>query len=514
MLLSVSGAEAAGVWRRGETSEPGSLDPHKATTVVEQRVLDELYEGLVVYDGEGRLRPGVARSWDIGDAGRVYTFHLRADARWSDGSAVTAGDFVFALRRLMDPRTGARYASILYTLKNARAVNTGTMPPAQLGVRALDPLTLELTLEHPATYLLAQLTHFTALPLHRASLERWGARSTRPGHLVGNGAFRLTDHLPNDRLVLEKNPFFHDAAGVALDGEIIMPMEDRSAGLRRFLAGEIDSYPDVPIDQIAFVRARLGARFKVAPNLGSYFWAFDTRHPPFDDARVRDALAMVIDRTFLSGMIWGGTMLPGFSFVPPGIAGYGAPSTVTWATESRFAREDQARRLLAAAGYGPDRPLRLTFRFNQSENNRATAVAVADMWRVLDVETRFVVTDATTHFAFLASGAPYDIIRSSWWADFPDAANFLFLGESDNKGLNYAHFADPAFDALMRRADVEPDADRRSAVLHEAESLLVAKQPYLTLMTYQASNLVSPALAGWTTNILDHHPGRFIRKGP
>ena len=514
LLLLPAAARADAIWRRGEAMEPGSLDPHKASTVTEGHVLDELYEGLVVYDGEGRLQPGVARSWDVSADKLVYTFHLRPDARWSDGSQVTAEDFAFALRRLMDPKTGAQYASILHTLKNARRVNTGGMPLDALGARALDPLTLQLTLEHPAAYLLAQLTHFTALPLHRPSLARWGASFTRAGHLVTNGAFVLKDYVPNDRLVLAKNPYFHDAAQVRLESEIIFPLEDHSAALRRFMAGEIDSYPDVPIDQIRFVRATLGRELKVAPNLGSYFWAFDTRNPPFSDPRVRNALAMVIDRDFLARTIWGGTMLPGFSFVPPGIPSYGKPSSVTWKDESPFAREDDAMRLMAEAGYGPGHPLRLTFRYNQSENHKATAIAVADMWRTLGVAMDFVVTDANSHYAFLASGQPYDVVRSSWWADFPDAQNFLFLGESDNKGLNYAHFSDPAYDALMRAAEVEPDAANRSAILHQAESLMLAQQPYLTLMTYQAPDLVSPQLRGWSTNFMDHHPGRYVWKAP
>ncbi len=514
LLLMPAAAHGDAIWRRGEAMEPGSLDPHKASTVTEQHVLDDIYEGLVVYDGEGRLQPGVAERWDVSADKLVYTFHLRPDALWSDGSAVTAEDFVFAMRRLMDPQTGAQYSSILYTLKNARSVNTGGMPVERLGVRAPDPLTLELTLEHPTAYLLAQLTHFTALPLHRPSLARWGASFTRAGHLVTNGAFVLKDYVPDDRLVLARNPFFHDAAQVKLAGEIIFPMEDHSAALRRFMAGEIDSYPDVPIDQIRYVRSHMAAEFKVAPNLGSYFWAFDTRDPTFGDPRVRNALAMVIDRDFLAKTIWGGAMLPAFSFVPPGIPSYGAPSTVAWKDESPFAREDEARRLMSQAGFGPGHPLRLAFRTNQSDNHKATAIAIADMWRSLGVETEFIVTDANTHYAFLASGKPYDVVRSSWWADFPDAQNFLFLGESDNKGLNYAHFVDPAYDALMRAAEMEPDAGSRSVILHQAESLMIAKQPYLTLMTYQAPDLVSPKLQGWHTNIIDHHPGRYISKSP
>ena len=505
-------ALAGGVWRRGETADPGSLDPHKTSTVIEGHILDELYEGLLTRDAHGILGPGVAASWDVSADKRVYTFHLRPDARWSNGAPVTADDFVYSFRRLMDPRTGAQYASILYTLRNARGVNHGDRPLEALGVRAIDPATLEMTLEHPAAYFLAQMTHLTALPVYRPSVERWGSAFARAGRMVTNGPFELKSYTPNDRLVLVKNPYFHDAAKVTLDGEEILPMEDRSAALRRFMAGEIDSYDDVPVDQIAWVRAHLGAAFRVAPELGSYFYALDTRAKPFDDPRVRQALAMVVDRAFLADTIWGGAMLPGYSFVPPGMPSYGAPSTVAWKDESPFQREDEAKALMKAAGYGPDHPLHLTFRYNQSENHKTTAIAVADMWKVLGVTTEFIVTDATTHYAFLESGQRYDIIRSGWFADYPDAQNYLFLADSTNTGLNYAHFKDPAYDALMRQAEVEPGPAKRSAILHQAESMLLAAMPYMPLMIYEQPNLVSPKLRGWYPNFMDHHPGRYISK--
>jgi peptide/nickel transport system substrate-binding protein/oligopeptide transport system substrate-binding protein len=515
LVLALTGpAGAAGIWRRGETADPGSLDPAKTSTVVEEHILDELLEGLVVYDAKGVLAPGVAESWDISADGLNYTFHLRPDARWSNGAPVTADDFVFSFRRLMDPKTGAGYANILYTIKNGEAVNTGKVPVEQLGIRAKDPSTLEIALEHPAPYFLAQLTHLTALPVYPPDVARFGNGFARAGRLTGNGAFILKSYLPNDSLVLEKNPFFHDAKNVALDGEVILPLEDHAAALRRFLAGEIDSYDDVPIGQIAYVRSHLADSFKSAPSLGSYFYAFDTRHKPFDDMRVRQALSMVIDREFLASQIWGGTMLPGYSFVPPGMPSYGAPSTVRWKDQSIFDREDEAKRLMAAAGYGPEHPLHLSFRTNQSENNKATAVAIADMWKVLGVETEFIITDANTHYAFLASKAPFDIVRSGWFADYPDAQNYLFLGQSDNPGLNYSHFSDPAYDALMREAAATANAEKRQAILHEAEAILLDQQPYLVLMSYQASNLVSPKLRGWETNIMDHHPGRYISKEP
>jgi oligopeptide transport system substrate-binding protein len=501
---------AGEIWRRGASGDPGSLDPHKAETVLESNILAELFEGLVTLDAQGRIIPGVASSWSANGDHTVYRFVLRPDARWSNGDRVVAQDFVFAYRRLMNPATVAQYANILYTLKNAEKVNHGELPLDALGVRAISDSVLELTLEHPVPYLLEQLTHLTALPLNPRNVEEYGDGFTKPGRLVSNGPFMLKQFFPNDRLVLVKNPYYHDAAQVKLRQEIFIPLEDRAAALRRFMAGEIDSYDDVPVDQIAFIRKHLGDEFKEAPYLGSYYYSFDVRHPPFDDVRVRQALSMVIDREFLAKKIWGGTMEPAYSFVPPGILSYGAPTTVTWKNMDIFAREDAAKRLLQDAGYGPGgKTLDVEIRFNSSENHKATAVAVADMWKTLGITTHLYESDATSFFAYIRSGAPYDVARSGWFADFADAQNYLFLAESDNPGLNSAHFSNADFDALMRKA-AQSDGAPRIAILHQAEALLLEQEPYAPLLFTLSHNLVSKRLSGWQPNVLDHHPGRYI----
>jgi oligopeptide transport system substrate-binding protein len=500
----------AQIWRRGASGDPGSLDPHKATTVLEANVLAELFEGLVVLDAEGKIVPGVAQSWTISPDRTVYRFTFRPDARWSNGDKVVPADFVFAFRRLMNPATGAEYANILYTLKNAQLVNAGKLPVTALGVRAVSDSVLELTLEHPVPYLLEQLTHLTALPLNPRNVETYGNSFTKPGHLVSNGPFMLKAFFPNDQLVLVKNPYFHDQAKVKLQEEIFIPLEDRSAALRRFMAGEIDSYDDVPVEQIRFIRAHLGDEYKDAPYLGSYAYAIDTRTPPFNDVRVRQALSMVIDRTFLADKIWGGSMQAGYSFVPDGIESYGTPSMVTWKDMDLFAREDAAKKLLQEAGYGPGgKPLRVEIRFNTSENHKATAVAIANMWKQLGVTTTLYEMDATSFFAALHSPAPYNVARFGWFADYADAQNYLFLGQSDNPGLNVAHYDNPAFDALMRKAAAS-DGAGRIAILHQAESLLLNDEPYIPLLFARSHNLVSKRLQGWHTNVLDHHPGRYI----
>jgi len=515
LLMVTQGAKAEMIWRRGETADPGTLDPHKATTVVEGNILSELYEGLVYHDAKGLLQPGVAKSWTVNDDKTVYRFILRDDAKWSNGEPVTAEDFVFAYRRLMDPKTAAPYANILYTLKNAEKINQGELPLEALGVRAIDPTKLEITLEQQTPYFIEQLAHLTAYPVYRKAIEIYGRKFTRPEHLVTNGAFSLKSFLPNDRLVLVKNKQFHDAAQVSLDKEIFYPIEDRAAALRRFIAGEIDSYDDVPLDQIAFVRARLGDAFKVSPYLGGYYFAFDVRRPPFSDARVRQALSMVIDREFLADRIWGATMTPGYSFVPPGIASYSEPETVSWKGISLYDREDEAKRLLKEAGYGEGgKKLVIEYRYNTSENHKATAVALADMWAKIGIETHLINTDAASFYAFMRSKAPFSTMRYSWLADYLDAQNYLFLAESSNKSLNTPNFSDPKFDALMQQAAREVDSQRRSEILHEAEKILLAEQPYVTLLAYESHNLVSRKLHGWEPNIIDHHPGRAISIEP
>ncbi len=302
-----------------------------------------------------------------------------------------------------------------------------------------------------------------------------------------------------------------EAADVALDGEVFLPLEDRAAALRRFMAGEIHSYDDVPTDQIAFIRRRLGDAFKVAPSLATYFYVFDTRRPPFDDARVRTALSMSVDRAFLAGTIWGGTMAPATSFVPPGIAGYGTPATPPWAALDLLERQDAATRLLSDAGYGPSSRLDMTFRYNTSENHKATAVAIADMWKPLGVDMRLLNTDATSHYAYLRAKKPFDLARSGWVGDFPDAQNFLFLLQSDNPGLNDANWSDARFDALMRDAGEASDAAARRDGLHAAEARLLEAQPCMPLLTYRSRSLVSPRLSGWQDNVVERHPGAAVR---
>ena len=510
LALTASLAAAEVVYHRGNTADPETLDQHKTSTVYEANILRDLYEGLVAYGPDASVIPGVAESWEVSDDGTVYTFTFRDDAKWSNGDPVTPEDFVFSLRRILDPATAAKYATILYPIKNAEKINTGELASEELGVRAVDDKTLEITLEGPTPYFLQQLTHQTALPVHPPSVEAHGDDFVRPENIVTNGAYVLAEFIPNSHIKATKNPEFHDAENVQIDTVFFYPTEDRSAALRRFRAGELHSNDDIPTEQAAWIRENIPDQFVSCPYLGTYYYAINTKNPPFDDVRVRRALSMAIDREFLADEIWASTMIPGYSLVPPGIDNYGEPAYVAYRDDSMFDREEQAIALLAEAGYGPDNPLQVEIRYNTSENHKNTATAIADMWKPLGVEVTLLNTDTATHYAHLRDKGDFDIARAGWIGDYSDPQNFLFLLESNNPGFNYANYSNPDYDALMQKAAGMLDLEAREKVLYEAEQIIARDEPYINMLYYASKNLVSPKLKGFECNIQDAHPTRFL----
>ena len=510
LAASLTAASAEAVYHRGNTGEPETLDQHKTSTIYERNILIDLYEGLVGLDPVAKVVPGVAESWSISDDGKVYTFKLRNDAAWSNGDPVVAEDFVFSLRRIMDPATGAKYANVLYPIMNAEKAHKGEVPTDQIGVKALDSQTLEIRLESPTPYFLELLTHQSGLPVHPASVQALGPAFVKPGNMVSNGAYSLDEFTPNARIVLKKNPKFHSADDVSIDTVIYYPTEDRGAALRRFQAGEIDSNNDAPTEQIAFMKKELGDRLRLAPFLGTYYYAVKTDKEPFSDARIRRALSLAIDREFIADEIWGGTMIAGYSLVPPGTANYGEPAYADYRDASIIDREDEAIKLLTEAGYGPDNPLKLEIRYNTSENHKNTAVAIADMWKPLGVEVSLLNTDVKTHYAVLRDKGDFDIARAGWIADYSDPQNFLFLAESDNTGFNYSNYSNPEYDTLMDQAAAETDLEKRAAILFEAEKIFMRDVPFIPILYYGSMNLVSDRIEGWEDNAQNVHPTRYL----
>jgi oligopeptide transport system substrate-binding protein len=509
-LASVGGAAAQTTLNRALDGDPTTLDPHKTSTVTDGHVLRDLNEGLLIHDMRGQVQPGVAERWERSADGRVYTFRLRADARWSNGDPVTAEDFVFSIRRVADPATAAQYASILYPILNVERVNRNQGARLEeIGARAVDPRTLEITLERPVPFFLELLTHQTALPVHPPSVRRHGEAFIRAGNLVSNGAYTLVEQVPGSHVRLRKNPNYWDAANVRIEVVNHIPIREIAAGARRFIAGELHLTVDIPADQLRQLRQQLGDQVSVAPLLGTHYMTFNTTKAPFNDRRVRQALSMTIDREFIAEQIWQGTALPAYSFVPPGMNNYGEPAQPSWATASAIDREERAKALLREAGFGPNNPLRVQIRFNMTDNNRASMVAIADQWKQIGVETTMISTDARTHFAYLRERGDYDVARAGWIGDYNDAQNFLFLLESTNQ-LNYSRWSNPQFDALMRRAAEEGDLARRATILKEAETILAEEVPYAAFLYFTNRNLVSPRLVGFHPNARAAFASRFL----
>jgi oligopeptide transport system substrate-binding protein len=493
------------------SSDPETLDPAKTSTVDEAHVLRDLFEGLTMHDMAGRVIPAVAERWEISQDGRIYTFHLRQTARWSNGDPVRAQDFVFSIRRVADPATGAKYANILYPIRNLEAVNKAQGARLEdIGARAVDDRTLEITLERPTPYFLELLTHQTSLPVHPASVQQHGANFVRAENLVSNGAYRLVEFTPGSHVRLRRNEHYWGNANTRIEVVNHIPVRDTAAGARRFVAGEIDLMMDIPADQLRTLRQQLGDRISVAPLLGTHYMSFNTSKAPFNDVRVRRALSMVIDREFLAEQIWNQTALPAYSFVPPGIQNYGEPPLPDWHALAPIDREERARALLREAGFTPQNPLRVQIRFNMTDNNRATMVAISDMWKQIGVEVTTISTDGRTHFAYLRDRGDYDVARAGWVADFNDPQNFLFLLESSSTGLNYARWANPRYDALMRQAAAELDLTRRADVLRQAESLLLDEQPYAPILYFTNRNMIAQRLVGFTPNPRAAFASRFL----
>jgi oligopeptide transport system substrate-binding protein len=500
-ICTIAPAAAEKVLRIANMEEPETLDPHKTSTVGESNILRNLFEGLMVLDPSGNVAPGVAESFSVSEDGLTYTFRLRDKARWSNGEPVTAGDFVYSLRRIEDPRTRSQYAEVLYPIKNAEEVNTGKAALTELGVAAPDGRTVEITLKAPTSYFLQLLTHTSALPVNEEEVTRFGVEWLKPGLMVSNGAYMLDDVKPNSHIRIVKNPNYWGAAKVAIDAVVFDPSEDRAAVLKRYRAGEFDVLRDLPNDQLGWLRQNLPKELHIAPYAGIYYYPMNTTKPPFDDKRVRVALSMAINREILLDKITAAGELPAYGFVPDGTANYIA-QRVAWRTMSQSEREASAQKLLSEAGYGPGRPLRFQLAYNTSENHKRIAIALAAMWKKINVSVELVNTEFKVHLANMRIGA-FQMGRAGWIADYNDAQSYLFLSQTSTKQQNYSRFSNPEYDRLMDKASLTGEIGKRATLLEQAEGILLEEMPVIPIYFYVSKNLVSTKVKGWQDNPLD-----------
>jgi oligopeptide transport system substrate-binding protein len=490
--------------------EPLSLDPHKTSGIWESNIIGNMFIGLTTEDVRARPMPGMAQRWETSEDGLTWTFYLRS-AQWSDGEACDAHDFQYAFRRILDPDTYAEYAAILYPIKNAEAVNAGHMPPDQVGVTALDDLTLEIRLEHPAPYLPQLLKHQTAYPVPKHILERHGDDWIQPENVVTNGPFLLKRWWSNYVVHLEKNPSFFDASNVVLEHLYFYPTVDVNSAARKVMAGESGWSTRFPSNQVDTLRRDLPGFVHVAPYLLCNYFSFNMTKPPFDDVRVRRAISMAYDRDFVCREIYKTGERPAYSFVPPGIADYPGTARYAWAEMLIAERKQEAERLLRAAGFGPNNPLRFEFSHRNTHDHPRIAVVAQNDWNSIApwVSVELLGTETQIHYANLRA-KNFAVGDGGWAADFNDAKNYLYLLETRTGPQNYPGYSNPVYDSLVQQSDFEPDVQRRAQLMVQAEQIALDDAPICMSVFMNSANLVHPDLTGWEDNLEDIHRARWF----
>jgi oligopeptide transport system substrate-binding protein len=494
--------------RRAGIGEPETLDPHLWVDGWAGNIVQDLFLGLTTLDADARVIPGAAESWDVSPDGRTYTFHLREGLRWSDGVAMDSQDFLWSFRRIMDPATAAPAASLLYMIENGADVNRGSKPVEALGVRAPDARTLVIQLVAPTPYFPELIVH-RGFPAPRHVIERHGIAWARPGTLVSNDAFVLDGWVPNAYVRLRRNPAFYDIENVRIDVIEHIPVENQSTGLRMYRAGEIDIVVSIPAAQFQWAKESYADQFHVMPALGLDYYIFNVTRPPFDDARVRRALSIAINRRALTERVLGTGEVPAFGLMPPGIENYPDPARMDFADVPMDERIETARSLLADAGFGPGQPLEFSLRYNTNEMHRRVAVAMAAMWRTLNVRVRLENSENKVLVSDIRAGN-FDIARSSWFAEVRDPMTYLELLYSKSGPINQSGYANAEYDALIEKAQMEADLDIRADFMRRAESIGLRDQALLPLNFYVSKRLISPRVGGLNPNVRGIHVGRYF----
>ena len=490
--------------------EPLSLDPHKASGTWENNIIGNMFLGLTTEGPDAEPVPGMAERWETSADGKTWTFYLR-EAYWSDGEACDAHDFVFALRRILNPENLAEYAQILYPIENAQRVNKGELAPNAVGVTALGDRVLQIRLEHPAPYLPLLLRHYTSFPVPKHVVEQHGDAWIQPENVVVNGPYTLTRWWSNYIVHLAKNDAFYDAENVELQDLYFYPITDVNASARKVLSGEAGWSTRFPANQYEALKRDLPGYPRVAPYLTTNYLSFNMTKPPFDDKRVRVALTMAVDREFIANNIYKTGETPAYAFVPLGITNYPRTARYPWADTPLEERRAEARRLLEEAGYGPDNPLQVALSHRNTSDNPRVAVVIQADWRAIApwVVADLRGTETQVHYANLRA-KNFEVGDGGWIADYNDPSSHLALLETRTAAQNYPGYSNPEYDRLMEEANNEVDAVRRMELMAEAEQVMLADAPVCTTVFMNSTNLVHPDLGGYVDNGEDIHRARWF----
>jgi oligopeptide transport system substrate-binding protein len=496
---------------KGNGTEPAELDPQIVTGVTEHHTIMALLEGLVTEDPvDLHPVPGVAQRWDISADGRIYTFHLRKDAKWSNGDPVTAQDFLESYKRILTGSLASEYAYMHFVVANAEAYNQGKITDfSQVGYKALDDHTFQITLTEPTPYFLSLMNHTSWFPVHLPTLRKYGKpyergnKWTRPGHYVGNGPFVLHDWKVNTVVVAKKSPTYWDRARVRLNEIRFFPIDSADTEERAFRSGQLHITETIPLSKIEVYKRKQPELIHIEPYLGIYFYRINVTKPPLNDKRVRQALVASIDREAIVEKITRGGQLPAYHFTPPGTAGYQSRSRIT----NDLAR---AKKLLAEAGYPEGRGFpKVELLFNTSEAHRSIAEAIQQMWKVnLGIDVQLVNQEWKVYLDSQHT-LNYQLCRAAWIADYVDPNSFLDMWLTGG-GNNDTGWSNAEYDRLIAQAARESNPERRSEIFQRAEALLLDELPLIPIYFYTRVGLRRPEVKGYYPNILDNHPYKYI----
>ncbi|WP_236328747.1 ABC transporter substrate-binding protein [Enterobacter quasihormaechei] len=489
---------------RNNGSEPASLDPHKVESDVEFNIISDLFDGLVSVSPTGEIQPRLAEKWENKD-NTVWTFHLRPGITWSDGTPITAEDIVWSWQRLVDPKTVSPYASYPGSMRivNGTDIAEGKKAPESLGVKAINDATLEVTLTQPNAAFLAMLAHPSLVPIDKVLVGRFGEKWTKPEHFVSSGAYTLSQWVVNERIVAVRNPHYWDNAHTVINKVTYLPISSEAADVNRYKAGEIDIVYTVPINQFAQLKKTLGTELDVSPQLATYYYQFNTTRPPFNDARVRRALNLALDKDIIAGKVLGQGQRPAWLISQPDIGGVKLqnPDYASWPMDKRIA---EAKKLLAEAGFNDSHPLSFNLLYNTSESHQRIAIAASSMWKKnLGVEAKLQNQEWKTMLDTMHTHN-FDAVRYAWIADYDDAATFLNTFRTGDS-QNTTQYSNPDYDRALVNAAKSKTAQERGKFYQQAEDLLGRDVPAIPVYHYVRTHLVKPWVGGFTPDKLGYY---------
>lgn len=473
------------VLRVATGAEPDSLDPRKGGGTPEGYVLRQIFEGLTTQDQKGEPVPGVAERWDISPDGLKYTFHLRANAKWSNGEPVTAQDFEFAWKSVLSPDFGSRAADQFYFIKNGEAYNKKKVAADQVGIKAINERTLEVTLQYPTPYFLSLAAFHAFYPVNKKLVESNPKWNTTPETTIGNGPFKIVSWDHNNKIQLVKNDQYWNTGVVKLAKVELYLADNYQTVLNMFETNQVDTVEvSPPVGEIP--RLLKENKLKILPFTCTYFYAVNTTKPPFDNAKVRKAFALSLNRKAITESITRGGEKPALAWIPFGLTDAKLEDDFRKTGGDLYADSDieTAKKLLAEAGYPEGKGLPpVTLLYNTNEFNKVIAEAVQEMWRKnLGVSVNLVNQEWKVYLQTRNSG-DYQLARNGWLARYSDPMTFL-EGITTGSSTNYMRWSNPEFDRLVKTAQTSNDSAARMKAMHDAEKILMDEMPVIPIYFY------------------------------